>query len=180
MVKRDEHQRRRKQAAELMRESGVVFQEREIERIEVADFGLSDLATEGAQIFSLFDTKRLAARVIVLFPYQTEPEHWHQSVGKIEGKEETFRVISGKLLLYTEGEDTLKEGRIPEKSREYYTCRHEQVLYPGDTVTLEPGRKHWFQAAEVPTVFYSMSTTAVDACDPFTNPNIRRVTQVVD
>ena len=163
-----------------MRNSGVVLKDSEIDQIDVADFGLSNLEEEGAQIFSLFDTPKLAARIITLYPYQTEPEHWHQNVGEIEGKEETFRVISGKLLLYIEGEDTLTEGKIPEKNAQYYTCRHELILYPGDTVTLEAGKKHWFQAADIPTVFYSMSTTAVDACDPFTNPHIRRVTQIID
>lgn len=180
MVRREEQRKRREKAAELMRQAGVVFKDSEIEKIEVADFGLSNLEEEGAQIFSLFDTKRLASRIITLFPYQTEPEHWHESVGDIEGKEETFRVISGKLLLYIEGEDTLTQGKIPKENEQYYTCRHELILYPGDTVTLEPGIKHWFQAGEVPTVFYSMSTTAIDACDPFTNPNIVRVTKIVE
>ena len=178
MITKRQQREGREKAARLMREAGVVFQEKELEKLEVADFGLSRLETEGAQIFSLFDTKRLAARVITLFPYQTEPEHWHEP--EDTGKEETFRVIAGTLLLYVDGEDTLSRGKIPEESRAYYTCRHELVLGPGDTVTLEPGKKHWFQAGEEPVVFYSMSTTASDARDPFTDPHIVRVTQITE
>lgn len=180
MISKEQQCIGRAQAARLMRTAGVVFTDQEIDRIEVADFGLSNLATEGAQIFSMLDTPRLAVRVITLLPYQTEPEHWHESVGELAGKEETFRVIMGRLVLVTDGADSLSEGKIPHGSEAYYTCRHELVLSPGDTVTLEPGVKHWFQADGLPAVFYSISTTAFDARDPFTDPRVRRITQITD
>lgn len=178
MITKEELKRGREEAARLMRKAGVVFREDEIEKIEVADFGLSRQASEGAQIFSMFDTDRLAARIITLFPRQTEPEHWHEPSDS--GKEETLRVIMGTLLLFIEGEDTMSRGRIPEISREYYTSRHEFVLQPGDTVTLAPGHRHWFQAEGEPVVFFCISTTASDARDPFTDPHVRRVTVVAD
>lgn len=131
-----------------------------------------------SDIFSMFDTERLAARIITLFPWQTEPEHWHEP--NDSGKEETLRVIMGTLLLFVEGEDTMALGRIPQISQEYYTSRHELVLRPGDTITLAPGHRHWFQAGEEPVVFFCISTTASDARDPFTDPHVRRVTVVAD
>lgn len=178
MITREELQKGRTEAARLMRKAGVVFREEEMEKIEVADFGLSRQSEEGAQIFSMFDTERLAARIITLFPGQTEPEHWHEP--NDTGKEETLRVIMGTLLLFVEGEDTMTRGKIPPVSREYYTSRHELVLEPGDTITLVPGHRHWFQAEEEPVVFYCISTTASDARDPFTDPHVRRVTVVAD
>ena len=178
MITKEQRREAGRKAAELMLRAGLVLRPEELEKMDTADFGLSDLRTEGAQILSLFETERVAARVIVLFPRQTEPEHLHPTRVGVPGKEETLRVISGRLLVYAEGDDTLRYGRIPPKNARYYTCRHELVLSPCDTLTLPPGSRHWFQAGEEPAVFYTMSTAAHDEADVFTNPGVVRATRV--
>ncbi len=178
MITKEEEKQARERAGELIRRAGIRFTQKELERMDVADFGLSDLEREGAQILSLFDTERVACRVIALFPGQTEPEHWHEGIGGSEGKEETLRVIAGTLRVCVEGEANLDPSCIPEGKEQYYTCRHEILLRESENLTLYPGQKHWFQAACGDCVFYTMSTTASDNRDPFSDPGVVRKTVV--
>ena len=180
MITNEEFIAARDEAEDMLVKAGVVVSEKEIEAMDVADFGLSQLRTEGAQILSLIDTDKIAARVIVQFPGQTEPEHWHTGIGSYEGKQETLRVISGKLYLYLPGEDTVSLGKVPQGKEEYYTVRNERVMYPTDTVTIPVGTKHWFQAGESGCVFYTMSTMAMDSMDPFTDPHVVRKTIITE
>ena len=53
-------------------------------------------------------------------------------------------------------------------------------MRPSDQITLEPGRKHWFQALDGGAVMFSFSTIARDALDQFTDPNIVRITRIVE
>lgn len=180
MITRAEWNRLQEQSAELIGEAKVGVSAEELARMDVADFGLSDIYVEGAQITPLLDTEKLAVRVLVQLPGQTEPEHWHEAVGNILGKEETLRVIRGTLLIYTQGQDSVRLGRIPSRNAAYYTCREEHVLHENESMTFQPGEKHWFQAYGEPVVFYSISTTAMDARDPFTNPNVVRTTVITE
>ena len=180
MITQAEYLAARERAAQAMRDAGIVLSDKEIEAMDVADFGLSNLKTEGAQIVSLMDTDKIAARVIALFPGQTEPEHWHVGFGTYEGKQETLRMIKGELYLYLPGEDTLRHGVIPAGKEAYYTVRHEVVMRPTDTITMPVGQKHWFQAGADGAVFYTISTLAVDARDPFTDPRMVRKTVIAE
>ncbi|MBD3308007.1 D-lyxose/D-mannose family sugar isomerase [candidate division KSB3 bacterium] len=163
----------------MMRPTNLITDEDQ-QRIQVADFGLSQLETEGAQILPLVDTDRLAVKIIALFPHQTLPEHWHPPVGDDPGKEETFRVISGTLLLYVEGTPTLHAGSIPAGKDACYTARHEIVMQPRDQITLAPGAKHWLQAGSEGAVVFSFSTCARDILDGFSDPDVVRTTKIVD
>ncbi|MGE5607522.1 MAG: D-lyxose/D-mannose family sugar isomerase [Bacteroidota bacterium] len=167
-------------AAEMIRKAGIPITEAEIAKMDIADFGLNRLEEEGAQILTFFCTERVSVKVIALFPNQTEPEHWHTAVGSDPGKEETIRVISGTVYFYIPGEANLHSGRIPKGKEEFYTVRHEIIMKPCDQITLEPGVKHWFQAGPEGAVMYTFSSCARDALDPFTDPNIVRVTKIVD
>jgi D-lyxose ketol-isomerase len=180
MLTRGQFEAARDRAVKMIREAGITINQSEIDTMDVADFGLNHLEVEGVQILSFFNTERVSAKVLVLFPNQTEPEHWHTAVGEDPGKEETCRVITGLVRFYIPGEDNMQEGFIPDGKEEVYTVRHEVVLRPGDQITLQPGTKHWFQAGEDGAVMYSFSSCARDALDPFTDPNIVRVTQIVD
>lgn len=180
MITRKEYLKAQEKAAQMMIGAGIVISQKEIDEMDVADFGLSNLSVEGAQILSLFDTDKVAARVIALFPGQTEPEHWHTGRGDYEGKQETLRMIKGTLYLYLPGEDTLSLGKIPEGKDAFYTVRREIIMKPTDVVTMPVGQKHWFQAGPEGAVFYTMSTTASEAWDPFTDPNIVRKTVIQD
>ncbi len=180
MVKKAEIVDIKAKVRNILRECSYSISENEFQMMDIADFGLSDIYNEGAEIISLLDTEKLALRLLVLLPWQTEPEHWHESVGEILGKEETLRVVSGELLVFIEGEDNMKLGKIPEKNAEYYTCKNEILLKQNEYITFIPGEKHWFQAMEKPVAFLSISTTAIDAKDPFTNKNIVRTTVIED
>lgn len=163
----------------MIRSAGLVVSDEELERMDVADFGLGNLYREGAQIVSLFDTPKLAARIIVLFPNQAEPEHWHISSRETEGKEETLRIIQGKLYLYLPGGNTAVS-TIPAGKESWYTSRNEIILNSCETITIQPGVKHWFCAGSEGVVFYTMSTTASDTTDIFSDPEIVRKTIISD
>jgi D-lyxose ketol-isomerase len=178
MLTKAEYAAAQRRAAAMIKESGLCITEAEADKVEVADFGLSRLEVEGAQILTLVATDRIAVKVIALFPGQTEPEHWHPRVGDDPGKEETVRVISGTVRFYIPGDESIREGVIPAGQDDAYTVRHELILAPGRQITLEPGTKHWFQAGEEGAVLYSFSTIARDVLDCFTDPNIERVTRI--
>ena len=180
MLNRKEFTAAQERAAGMIRAAGVAITEEEAGRVEVADFGLSRLDEEGAQILTLVATDRIAAKIIVLFPGQTLPEHWHPRVGDDPGKEETVRVVAGVLRCYIPGADARREGFVPEGKQDAYSVRQELLLGPGGQITLSPGTKHWFQAGANGVVMYSFSTVARDVLDQFTDPNVQRVTQIVD
>ena len=178
MIKKSEQRAARIRAADMIRQAAVPITVAEAGSIEIVDFGLSDLEKEGVQVLTLVQTERISVKVLVLFPNQTEPEHWHPPVGNDPGKEETIRVISGTVFFYVKGEDTLKEGFLPEGKENCYTMRHEIVLKPSDQITLQPGEKHWFQVRDEGAVMYSFSTIARDTLDQFSDPNIVRTTKI--
>jgi D-lyxose ketol-isomerase len=179
MIKRSELIHAQQRAAEMIRQAGIRLNGTEAAKIEVVDFGLSQLAREGVQVFTMFATERISAKVLVMFPGQTEPEHWHPPVDDDPGKEETIRMISGALNFYIPGDDTLKHGWVPAGKDACYTSRREIVMRPCDQLTLHPGTKHWFQApSDVGAVFYSFSTCVRDGLDRFTDPAIVRQTRI--
>ena len=180
MIKRSEYLRVQEQAAGMIRAAGIQMTDAEARAIEVVDFGLGCIAAEGVQVFTLFATLRISAKVLVMLPNQTEPEHWHPPVDGDPGKEETIRVIAGTLNFYIPGKDTLRDGWIPEGKADCYTCRHEIVMKPCDQLTLAPGTRHWFQAPAGGAVFYSFSTCVRDGLDRFTDPAIVRATKIIE
>lgn len=178
MITKSQKVNAQQRAAAMIQQAGIQLSDDEIEKIEVVDFGLSQLEVEGVQVFTMVNTDRLAAKILALFPNQTEPEHWHPRVGNDPGKQETIRHIWGDLLFYINGDDNMKEGFIVEGKENVYTLRHEVILQPGDQLTFEPYEKHWFQAGLRGAVLYSFSTTVRDGLDGFTDPAIQRITVI--
>lgn len=159
--------------------AGIVLAPGELARIEVADFGLGDLERTGLQLFTYVNTDRYCAKDLVLFPFQTCPEHRHPAVGEAPGKMETFRCRWGKVWLCLQGEPTPQpRARPPEATRQYYTVWHEIELNPGDQYTMEPDTLHWFQAGEEGAIVSEFSSTNTDEVDVFTDPRIRRLPEV--
>ena len=119
------------------------------------------------------NTDRCCAKELVLLPGQTCPEHRHPEINGEEGKEETFRCRYGTVYLYVEGEGKDKiQGKIPEGMEEYFTCRHEIILKPGEQYTIMPNTFHWFQAGEEGAVVSEFSTKSRDEYDIYTDPRI--------
>lgn len=180
MLTRAEYVAAQTRAGAMIKTAGIHITREEAERIEIVDFGLSRLETEGAAILTLVTTDRIAVKIIALFAGQTLPQHWHPPVGDDPGKEETVRVISGILRFYIRGDDNMREGSIPAGKENVYTARHELILKPGDQITMEPGTVHWFQADDRGVVMYSFSSVAHDVLDCFTDPAIKRFTEIRD
>ncbi len=181
MITHKEFEGARVRAAEVLRKTGIALRPEELELMEVADFGLGELTVTGVQILTLVNTDKIAAKLLVQFPGQTEPEHTHPRLGRYEGKEETIRCQWGELRLYVPGSPTANpRGCPPAHRRETYTVWHEILLQSGEQVTLEPSTPHWFQAGPEGAVVWSFSTKVLDAQDIFTDPAIRRETIVTD
>ena len=181
MITRAAYASAQRRAAELLRQTGLALRDEELARIAVADFGLGELETTGAQILTLVDTPEIAVKLIVLFPRQTLPEHRHPPLGAYPGKAETLRCAWGLSYLYQPGEPASAPlAQPPADRRATYTVGHEVVLRPGDQVTLAPNTPHWFQGGPEGAVVWSFSSRATDVEDCFTDPDIRRETVVVD
>jgi D-lyxose ketol-isomerase len=180
MITRKQYFEVQQKALELIDKAGIHITPAEREKIAVADFGLSDIYNEGIQVLTFFETDRIAGKILVLLPNQTEPEHWHPPVDNDPGKQEVIRALWGDLRFYVEGENNFKEGFIPKGKDDVYRLRREIILKPGDQLIFQPWEKHWFQAGPEGAVMYSFSTTVRDVLDGFTDPNIVRETKIVE
>ena len=156
---------------------GIAVTEEERNRIEIADFGLSNLEKEGLEILTYVNTDRCCAKELVMFPGQTCPEHRHPRVNGRPGKEETFRCRFGRVYLYVDGKPTENIKAVkPKNTPGTYSVSHEIVLNPGEQYTLPPNTLHWFQAGEEGAVVSEFSTSSVDEADIFTDKNVLRET----
>jgi len=179
VITQQELEAARRRAQEYLTRAGIVLTDQERGNIEVADFGLGDLANTGLELVVYVNTARCCAKELVLFPRQTCPEHWHPPVAGEPGKEETFRCRWGEVYLYVPGEPASHPKAQPPAGREeHYTVWHEVVLRPGEQYTLPPDTPHWFQAGDQGAVVSEFSTTSRDESDVFRDPDIQRATQV--
>ena len=178
-MKRETYNIMVKSALEMYESAGIILNDDEKERIEVADFGLDRVSDIGLQILTYINTERVCAKEMVLLPYQTCPEHMHVPTNGIDGKEETLRCRYGKVYLYVEGEgDKDKiEGKIPSTDVSVF---HEVVLNPGEQYTIYPETLHWFQAGEKGAVISEFSTRSTDETDKFTDKRIAREAKIED
>lgn len=170
------HDSIRKRVLRLLEHAGIVLTEREVQKVEVADFGLGEVERQGLELIVYVNNDRYCAKELVLLPNQTCPEHRHPPVGREPGKEETFRCRWGKVWLYVEGEAPAKiQAHVPEGSEAHYTVFCEVELQPGDQYTIPPDTLHWFQANGEGAVVSEFSSTSRDASDVFTDSRIKRL-----
>ena len=177
-MKRSEIVQARNRAIEMLRRASIAITAEEAADLEVADFGLGRLESEGLEIVVYVNNDRYCAKELVLFPYQTCPEHKHPPVGARPGKQETFRCRAGEVYLYVPGTPApAPKAKVPG---EHYTVFHEIVLRPGDQYTLPPETLHWFQAGAEGAIVSEFSSPSVDEADVFTDPNVKRIPIVED
>ena len=164
-------------ARALIGKAGIVIGENEWSELELADFGLGRIESEGLEIIVYENNDRYCAKELIILPGQTCPEHLHPNLENSRGKRETFRCRYGIVYLYVPGtEDSMGiSASLPQGSEEHYTVFNEIILKPGDQYTLEPGTKHWFQAGNQGAVVSEFSSTSRDEADIFTDPRIQRV-----
>lgn len=181
MITKIQMESARKRALEYFDRAGVVLTTEERENIEVADFGLGDLENTGLELVTYVNTTRCCAKELILFPYQTCPEHRHPPISGESGKEETFRCRWGEVYLYVEGVPTENiKARIPKKTPGAYNVFHEIVLKPGEQYTLMPNTLHWFQGGAEGAVVSEFSTKSRDEADIFSDIDIKRIPEVVE
>jgi len=144
----------RERAAAMLAEAGIVLTPAERDAIEIADFGLGRLEEICLQIVVYVNTERVCAKELVLFPGQMCPEHRHPPVDGDPGKEETFRVRRGEVLLNVAGE--------------------EVVLHAGEQHLVPPDTLHWFRAGDEGAIVSEFSTRSRDEADVFSDPQIIR------
>jgi D-lyxose ketol-isomerase len=179
-MKLEDVRKARERAAGMLRTAGIAVTAREVETMEIADFGLGRPDLFGFEIVVYENNDRYCAKEIILFPRQTCPEHRHPPRGAADpGKRETFRCRWGEVYLYTEGEPAAAPRAVlPEGDKANFTVWHERVLRPGDQFTLAPDRLHWFQAGERGAILSEFSSTSTDENDIWTNPDIRRAPKI--
>lgn len=173
-MKRSEINACAERAIQYFEKAHIALTDAEKRQIEVADFGLGRVEDTGLELIVYVNTERVCAKEMVLFPYQTCPEHRHIGAHGLPGKEETFRCRYGTVYLYVEGEGSREaiSGRAPSTKA---TVFHEVVLHPGEQYTILPDTKHWFQAGADGAVISEFSTHSTDETDVFTDPAIVRI-----
>ena len=177
-MKRSEIIEAQKRAIDMLKAAGIAITPDEAGNLEVADFGLGRLASEGLEIVVYANNDRYCAKELVLFPHQSCPEHMHPPVQGRPGKQETFRCRTGEVYLYVPGPPAAApKAKLPS---EHYTVLHEIVLKPGDQYTLPPETPHWFQAGSDGAIVSEFSSPSVDEADIFTDPNVKRIPVVED
>lgn len=181
MITRAQLEISRRETLKTFKSASIALSDAEIDKIEVSDFGLSDLENIGLQLLVYVNTDRVCAKEIVLLPHQTCPEHRHVSVDGVPGKEETFRCRKGTVYLYVEGEKTPSPKAKPKRMElGVYTVWHEVILHAGDQYIVYPDTLHWFQAGPEGAIVSEFSTRSTDEHDIFTDPDIKRVTVLED
>ena len=174
-MKRSVYREAIKKAIEALNRASIVITDEERGRVEVADVGLGRVEEIGLQLVVYVNTERVCAKELVLFPFQTCPEHYHPSVDGQPGKEETFRCRYGTLYLYVEGiPEENPKAKLPADLESYFSVWREIALQPGEQYTLAPSTKHWFQAGPEGAIVSEFSTKSTDENDIFTDPRIVR------
>ncbi|MBQ3014795.1 MAG: D-lyxose/D-mannose family sugar isomerase [Clostridia bacterium] len=166
-----------KKALKFYNKAGIILNEEEKSKIEVADFGMEIVDKVGLQLLTYINTERVCAKEMVLLPHQTCPEHMHIPTNGQLGKEETFRCRFGKVYLYVSGEGERESIKacMPETDVSVF---HEIVLNPGEQYTIMPQTLHWFQAGDDGAVISEFSTHSTDETDVFTDKHVVRATVI--
>lgn len=176
MISRNEYDQIKEETLVYFDRCHIKLTDSEIERLEIADFGLNRIRELGLQLIEYINTDRCCAKDLVLLPRQTCPEHLHPPVGTSPGKEETFRCRFGTVYLYVPGPKVdHPKAVIPEGKEETFTVWNEIVLQPGEQYTLLPNTLHWFQAGDEGAVVSEFSTKSTDENDIFTDSEITRI-----
>jgi len=181
MITKREWKEAHQRVLDYFKRAHITLTPKEMQNIEIADFGLGRLVEFGLQLVVYINTERVCAKEIVLFPYQICPQHVHPVISNIIGKEETFRCRWGKVYLYAPGEPIKNPfGKIPLDKKQYFTVWKEIKLSPGEQYTIYPDTLHWFQGGEEGAIVSEFSTKSVDEKDIFTDPYIDRIPKVID
>ena len=160
----------RREYVDLLRRSGFPITDSEGEAMEISDFGLGNLRSEGFAFIDILRSARLRITLIALLPNQTLPQHVHPPYEGEQGKEETIRVLSGHTKAYIKGDATTPDLLIPTGKGSFYTARQEIGLNPGEQHTVPPGIVHWFQGGPEGSVNICFQNRVDEAKNRFWDP----------
>lgn len=173
----DERQVRaiKRRAVDMMEvKAGFALTDDEKASISVVGFGQEDYFSYGAAVIDTIMHPRYGGRLIVFFPNQLIPEHWHPDVDGDVGKEETFRVLWGTVYIYGPGEPSPGAlERIPAGKEAVFTSRHEAILNRAEQRTAPPQEKHWLIAGPEGAVALEISSTVRDSYDQVSDPSLK-------
>ena len=173
MLNKKDYEKFSNEAKKYLDKAAIAITDDEAAKIEVAEYDLGCIEKVGLELVVYVNTERCCAKELVLLPGQTCPEHRHPEIHGEIGKEETFRCRFGKVYLYVEGEGNGPiKAKVPEGMEEYFTCKKEIVLEPGQQYTIMPNTLHWFQAGDEGAVVSEFSTKSRDEYDVYTDPRI--------
>lgn len=173
MLNKADYDRLKATSLAYFEKAGIVISEAEKEAFQVAEYNLGCVDEIGLELIEYVNTDRCCAKELVLLPGQTCPEHRHPPVCGEIGKEETFRCRYGTVYLYVTGEPAETIQAVPPASRaQYFTCRHEIILHPGEQYTIMPNTLHWFQSGPEGAIVSEFSTKSRDEYDIYTDPDI--------
>ena len=177
MLSVEEQIRIKEEAVKLLKKNGIVLTKKEEQNsLKIAEYEGVDFYRMGLVLATIVNNKNYCGRLILFFPNQFCAEHWHPDVNGKPGKQETFRVLSGKVYAYVQGENSQHCFiDIPPDQEEFFTSRHEIILNPGDQYTLDLHEKHWFAAGEDGAIALEISTHAQDDYDLLTNDSLKIV-----
>ncbi len=180
-MKLEEVEQLQREAVAFLQRAHIALTEEERSSIEVADFGLNDVRNVGLEIVVYENNDRYCAKELILLPRQMCPQHRHPRVSDTNaGKRETFRCRWGEVYLYVEGEPTPQpKAVVPERHRPHFSVWREIILRPGEQYTIEANTLHWFQAGDLGAIVSEFSSTSLDESDVFTDPNIKRVPEIL-
>ena len=116
---------------DLLCRSGFPIKDTERKAMEISDFGLGNLRSEGFAFIDILRSARLRITLIALLPNQTLPQHVHPPYEGEQGKEETIRVLSGQTKVYIKGKATAPDMLVPAGKDPFYTARQEICLDSG-------------------------------------------------
>ncbi len=160
----------KKEAGKLLMKSGFPVTQKELDTLNVNDFGLNNLSEEGCVFFDLLRTEKLRITILILLPNQTLPQHMHPAYEDEKGKEESVRSLWGIFKVYVEGNENQNNLNLPEGKAEFYTARKEYALKPGEQYTVPPHIKHWFQAGEKGAVAIAFQNRVNEDYNVFYDP----------
>ena len=133
MLNKKDYDRLKAASMAYFEKAGIVINEQEKAAFQVAEYNLGCVDEIGLELIEYVNTDRCCAKELVLLPGQTCPEHRHPPVCGEIGKEETFRCRYGTVYLYVPGEPVEHlQATLPKNRAQYFTCRHEIVLHPGE------------------------------------------------
>jgi D-lyxose ketol-isomerase len=99
----------------------------------------------------------------------------------IPGKQEYFHILYGEGSLYVPGTSTATPAYLPPATRAaYITARREVRLTPGVGYHLDANTAHSVVAGPNGLVLLEFSLTSRDPLDIYTDPAVRRITEVRD